>query len=134
MLDNSLVLRDGSSDLTADEAAAGFTGLKLGATPPGRPFFLHISMPKASSLAVGGADGVVFKLQGAHTLSGSYVDLVTTPSLTAKGVYDYGFVTDYEYYKLDVNVTDAGVDGVNFGAVVVEITPYARGPHDMPNR
>lgn len=128
MQDANLVLRDGSTDLTAAEAEALFTAKKLGSTLPRTPMFLMISKPTDP----GDADETAtFSLRGCHTSGGSYVALVTTPALHANGVYFYAFTSDFEYYKLDIAV--AGTT-INHGKVVVEITPYARMPHDMPNR
>lgn len=125
MQDALMLLRDGTTALTANEAAG--TAVKLGSTPPGTPFFLHVSMPVTGPDA---DETAVFVLSGCHTVGGTYVAVVTTPAVHAKGVYDYGFVSDYEFYKLAATV--AGTTPA-LGAVVVEVTPYARGPHDMPN-
>lgn len=134
MQDKLMILRDGNGAVghfDADEAAAAFTAVKLGSTPPGTPWFLRVNVPQTSGAA--NNDTVVVKLSGCHTADGSFVDLVTTPALSAKGVYNYAFTSDYEYYKIDLNGTDtADADGFDFGHLFVEVTPYARAPHDMP--
>lgn len=128
MQDSLAVLRDGSTDLTATEAYTGATAKKLGSTLPRTARFLLVSVPIAPT---GTTPAATFSLWGCHTVGGTYVKVCSSDALSAKGQVAVPFVSDYEYFKLDVTVSGTTP---NFGKTVVEVTPYVRGPHDMPNR
>ncbi len=109
-MDTNLVLRDGTSNLTADET---LTSVLIG--PMTRPMWLHVLVPSVSS-----GDVLDVELEFCEsTASTTEVYNMNMKQITAAGHFAIPFFTTLEYLQVKLNETDNG--GPNFGATKVWI-------------
>lgn len=109
--------------LTADEVwPSAITWIDLG--PGGTPVdgqVVEITVP-ANTLAVGGVDSVVFSAQATTDTALIPAQVVaSTMAIQTPGTYHLKFVTRARFVQIAANVTDAGVDGCNFGVVTANM-------------
>jgi len=116
-IDNDLLMRDGSSDLTATEGtptAVDFSGEDL------FPLTYRIDVPAAG----GSSPTADFVIQGSANNS-DFVDLFKFPQIIAAGQYHFEGITKYRYRRAKVTV---GGSNPNFGAVKVSV--HGAGRYD----
>ena len=125
-MDTNLVLRDGSTHLTADET---LTTCEIG--PMVRPLWLHVIVPAA------GNAGATHKLDvelefcavGATTTE---IYNMNMKQIIAAGHYAIPFYTLLEYVYVKLNITDDGGADLDLAHVKVWIDPSNRydGPYN----
>lgn len=112
-MDTNLVLRDGSTHLTADES---LTAIVVG--PMTRPMTLHVLVPEVSS-------GDTLDVELEFNDDGStQIDNMNMKQITAAGNYSIPFITNHKYLLVKLNETDNG--GPDFGHVKVWLSPASR--------
>jgi hypothetical protein len=111
-MDTNLVLRDGTSNLTADET---LTSVKIG--PMVKPLWLHIVVPSITA-----TDTIDVELEFCDSgLPTTEVYNQNMKQITAAGHYAVPFFTTEEYLQVKLNITDVGGGGFDAGAVKVWI-------------
>jgi hypothetical protein len=121
-MDTNLILRSGSSNLTADET---LTSVRVG--PMMRPMELMVLVPSIT----GGADTLDVELEFCATATPTTeISNMNMKQITAAGLYSIPFFTHHEYLQVKLNVTDVGGSGFSAGAVKVWIAPVHR--YDAP--
>lgn len=119
-MDINLVLRDGTTDLTADET---LTSVKVG--PMTRPLWLHVLVPEVSA-----SDTLDVELEFcAASASTTEVYNMNMKQISAAGHFAIPFYTLLEYLQVKLNVTGSDVD---LGATKVWIDTANRydGPYN----
>jgi hypothetical protein len=116
-MDTNLVLRDGSSNLTADES---LTALQIG--PMVHPMELNVLVPAVSSGDVLDVE-VEFNDDGSTEIAN-----FNFKQITAAGLYHEPIFTHHDYILVKLNETDNG--GPNFGGVKVWLAPVGRYDSD----
>lgn len=123
-MDANLVLRDGTTDLTADET---LTSVEIG--PMTRPLWLHVVVPEIAEAS----DTLDVELEFCDaSASTTQVYNLNMKQMTAPGHYAVPFYTLLAYLQVKLNVTDADAGGdFDAGAVKVWIDPANRydGPY-----
>jgi len=113
-MDTNLILRDGSTDLTADET---LTSTKVG--PMTRPMWLHVVVPEVSA-----SDTLDVELEFCDAAAPTTeVYNMNMKQIDALGHYAVPFYTPLEYLQVKLNVTGSDV---NLGATKVWIDPANR--------
>ncbi len=118
-MDTNLVLRDGTSNLTADET---LTTTLIG--PMVRPLWLHVLVPSITS-----TDTLDVELEFCDSAaSTTEVYNMNMKQITAAGHYAIPFfmAPPLEYLQVKLNITDVGGSGFSAGAVKVWIDPASR--------
>lgn len=115
-MDTNLVLRDGSTDFTADES---LTAVEIG--PMLRPMTLNVQVPEVSA----GGDTLDVELEFNDDGS-TQIDNANMKQITAVGTYSIPFYTHHKYLLVKLNGTDGGGAALDLGAVKVWITPAGR--------
>lgn len=122
-MDTNTVLRDGTSNLTADET---LTSVLVG--PMTKPLWLHVVVPSVSS-----GDTLDVELEfcaaGASTTQISNMNM---KQITAAGHYAIPFYTQHEYLQVKLNVTADSSAALSMGATKVWIDNANRynGPYN----
>ena len=120
-MDTNLVLRDGTSNLTADET---LTSVRVG--PMNHKLVLMVLVPSITS-----TDTLDVELEFCtEALPTTQVYNMNMPQITAAGLYSIPFYTDLEYLQVKLNITDVGGSGFSSGATKVWLAPAGR--YDMP--
>jgi len=111
--DAKLVIRDGSTNLTATETSAAFA---INGTPL-RGLELNVVVPQAT----GTSPTLAVKIQEATSTGGTHYDCRVYPvNITAAGEYKLRFNLDKGYKSIKVVLTVGGTSP-NFGGVVVRV-------------
>lgn len=122
-MDTNLVLRDGTSNLTADET---LTTTLVG--PMMKPLWLHVIVPSITATDTLDVE-LEFCATGATTTE---IYNMNMKQITAAGHYAIPFYTLLEYLQVKLNITDVGGGGFSAGAVKVWIDNANRydGPYN----
>lgn len=112
-MDTNLVLRDGSTDLTADES---LTAVNIG--PMTRPMELNVLVPEVSSGDTLDVE-VEFNDDGSTEIAN-----FNFKQISAAGLYHEPIFTHHDYILVKLNETDNG--SPDFGAVKVWLAPASR--------
>lgn len=123
-MDTNLELRDGTTNLTADET---LTSTEVG--PMVRPLWLHVVVPSITT-----SDTLDVELEFCDsTATTTEVYNMNMKQITAAGHYAVPFfiAPPLEYLQVKLNVTDVGGGGFSAGAVKVWIDNANRydGPY-----
>jgi hypothetical protein len=118
-MDTNLVLRDGTSNLTADESLTAF---QIG--PMVRPMELCVSVPSITSSDTLDVE-VEFNDDGSTEIAN-----FNFKQITAAGFYHEPIFTHHDYILVKLNITDAGGGGFSAGAVKVWLQPVGRYDSD----
>ncbi len=113
-IDTTLLLRDGNSDLTADEStptAIDFRGEDF------KPMTYFVSVPEVST-----SDTLDVTIQGSDNNTDFYT-VLTFPQINAVGVFFLEGLVPYRYRRYTANVTG---DSTDFGAVKIGVMPAGR--------
>lgn len=119
-MDKNLVLRDGTTDLTADET---LTSVKVG--PMVRPLWLHVIVPEVSA-----GDTLDVELEFCDAAANTTkIYNMNMKQISAAGHYAIPFYFLLAYLQVKLNVTGTDTD---FGAVKAWIDPSNRydGPYN----
>lgn len=109
-------LRDGATDLTADETTTGVR-VGTGGTPAFYGFSCVVVVPQDSA-----GDTLDITIEGCDDAAGTNnTTVLTFPQITGEGEYVQRFSTTQDYARAVLNVTGAGV---NFGGVMVYLTLF----------
>jgi hypothetical protein len=112
-MDTNMVLRDGSTHLTADES---LTAIVVG--PMTRPLELMVLVPEVSA-------GDTLDVELEFNDDGStQISNMNMKQISAAGLYSIPFFTHHKYLLVKLNETDNG--GPDFGHVKVWIAPAHR--------
>ena len=120
-MDAYTILRDGTSNLTADET---LTSVKVG--PMVKPLWLHVLVPSVSS-----GDTLDVELEFcAATASTTQISNMNMKQITAAGHYAIPFYTLHEYLQVKLNVTADSSAALSMGAtkVWIDTTNRYNGP------
>ena len=121
-MDTNLILRDGTSNLTADET---LTSIQIG--PMKQPMSLMVLVPSITS-----TDTLDVELEFcAASSSTTQVSNMNMEQISAAGLYSIPFFTHHEYLQVKLNITDVGGSGFSSGATKVWIAPLHR--YDAPH-
>lgn len=120
-MDTNLVLRDGTTDLTADET---LTSVKVG--PMVRPMWLNVLVPAIAEAS----DTIDVELEFCdEDASTTQVYNMFMKQITAAGHYQIPFFTLEEYLQVKLDVTDADAGG-DFDAGAVKVWIASSGRYD----
>lgn len=120
-MDTNTVLRDGTSNLTADET---LTSVLVG--PMVQPLYLHVLVPSVSS-----GDTLDVELEFCATgASTTQISNMNMKQITAAGFYSIPFFTNHEYVQVKLNVTADSSAALSMGGVKVWIDNSHR--YDSP--
>jgi len=114
-MDTNLVLRDGTSNLTADES---LTAVLVG--PMVKPLWLHVVVPSITS-----TDTLDVELEFNDDGS-TEIDNQNMKQITAAGHFAIPFFTLHNYLLVKLNITDVGGGGFSSGATKVWIDNASR--------
>lgn len=121
-MDANLVLRDGTSDLTADET---LTSVRVG--PMTRPMTLCVFSPGGSEASDTLDVELEFCDSSASTTQVNNANMQQIDANATNQIRRLPFITPLEYLQVKLNVTDADAGGdFNAGGVKVWIEPVAR--------
>jgi len=120
-MDTNLLLRDGTSNLTADET---LTSVMIG--PMKQPMTLMVLVPSITSTDTLDVE-LEFCTAAASTTQVSNMNMY---QISAAGLYSIPFFTHHEYLQVKLNITDVGGSGFSSGATKVWIAPLHR--YDTP--
>lgn len=115
MIDNDLLLRDGSTDLTATEAtptAKDFGGEDL------VPMTYQVDVPEA-----GGTNPTATVVIQGSADNSTFVDCLTFPQITTLGQYHLEGIIKYRYRRAKITLGGTTPD---FGATMVSVHPAGR--------
>lgn len=122
-MDTNTVLRDGTSNLTADET---LTSALVG--PMVKPLWLHVVVPSVSS-----GDTLDVELEFcAASASTTQISNMNMKQITAAGHYAIPFFTAHEYVQVKLNVTADSTAALSMGAtkVWIDATNRYNGPYN----
>ena len=114
-MDTNLVLRDGTSDLEADES---LTAVQVG--PMTQPMWLHVLVPSITA-----ADTLDVEIEFNDDGSTEIFNF-NFKQIAAAGHYSEPFFTQHDYILVKLNITDVGGGGFSSGATKVWISPASR--------